>query len=141
VRASRDFPKSKNDTANRRAALARLNDMPKTTIRFAQLRFDVPRESSWLVGDRCFWCGTLVKNGQPGVVRGTDKTREHIVPKCYGGRGTSNLVVACRRCNNARGNDVFWQPHPTVASSYALRALAKLREEARKVFAEAGKNA
>lgn len=31
-------------------------------------------------------------------------TREHVVPRSYGGEGKENLVAACRLCNELRGN-------------------------------------
>jgi 5-methylcytosine-specific restriction endonuclease McrA len=46
-------------------------------------------------GHRCQYCGTTA----PPI------TVDHVVPKSHGGRDAwENLVAACVRCNNAKGN-------------------------------------
>jgi hypothetical protein len=40
-------------------------------------------------------------------------TRDHVIPKSYGGPGLAyNIVIACRQCNGLRGNihaDIFYR--------------------------------
>jgi len=46
-------------------------------------------------GYRCQYCGT----------RGEPLTTDHIIPRSMGGSETwENLVTACIRCNNKKGN-------------------------------------
>lgn len=48
-------------------------------------------------GARCVWCGA-----EPWR---RDLTLEHVLPRSRGGRTTpDNGLVACRRCNRARGS-------------------------------------
>lgn len=36
-------------------------------------------------------------------------TREHVVPRCFGGENSmSNYVLACAACNNKRGTSLFF---------------------------------
>lgn len=36
-----------------------------------------------------------------------EMTEEHLIPKSYGGtRMTGNLCLACKKCNNKRGNNI-----------------------------------
>lgn len=72
-----------------------------------------PDEHRW-GAERCFWClcvvyyaPTPLRYPPPNLA-----TREHLVPKSHGGtRAPENIVVACIRCNNARGNKVrAWRP-------------------------------
>lgn len=119
VRASRNFPTF--GTA-------------RPTLRIQNLKYEPPDEYRWrsmvdiLTNPRhCFWCGDRVFVPTYGKNLANDATREHLVPHCYGGGSKHNLVIACRRCNNARGNDVNWQPHPRHRTKEAHRALEMLR--------------
>ena len=59
-------------------------------------------------GPRCAWCG-----GQPWR---RDLTFEHVLPRSSGGlTAARNALVACRRCNRARGS------RPVVAYVRSLR--------------------
>lgn len=50
--------------------------------------------------DRCWFCGVMLTGGGSQA-----KTREHLTPRCRGGKGnTENLVKACQRCNNEKGS-------------------------------------
>jgi 5-methylcytosine-specific restriction endonuclease McrA len=59
-------------------------------------------------GPACVWCGRELWRA--------DLTAEHLLPRSRGGHATlENLVVACRRCNRARG------PRPVTAYVRAQR--------------------
>ena len=59
-------------------------------------------------GARCAWCGNAAWR--------RDLTLEHVLPRSAGGPTTAeNALVACRRCNRARGS------RPVVAYVRALR--------------------
>lgn len=67
---------------------------------------------------RCHWC-----EGPMSIARGHSDHRhygtfEHLTPKANGGQGhRENLVLAHRRCNEARGRAMVlgrpWPPAPT----------------------------
>ncbi len=46
--------------------------------------------------NRCHYCRTLLFS--------TTATKDHKVPKCKGGKKKDNIVLACSRCNNLKGN-------------------------------------
>ncbi len=75
-------------------------------------------------GDSCHWCGIqLAVDGPPAA---WDRlTVDHLNPRSQGGANAqTNLVLACRRCNNRRGTT----PIPEwLASTY----LANRRREVR----------
>jgi hypothetical protein len=59
---------------------------------------------------RCFYCRRPMSLTQPFKPwEGPRATREHLVPRSQGGRGGANVVAACVRCNNRRG-DQPWLP-------------------------------
>lgn len=61
-------------------------------------------------GQRCYWCGCRVVYG--GGLLPNAATREHYVPRSLrGGKGSHNIVVACRACNNTRAVDRDWVPY------------------------------
>lgn len=48
-------------------------------------------------GCACAWCGAKVEDG-------TQLTLDHLVPHCKGGSNDeTNLVTACKHCNDSRG--------------------------------------
>lgn len=57
----------------------------------------------------CFWCKSPMVLGSGGD---RQATREHLVPRSHGGkefvkkagRHQRNIVAACQKCNQARGN-------------------------------------
>lgn len=56
----------------------------------------------------CYWCGLPMKTAGPGSDR---KTREHLLPRSWGGEnGNGNIVAACAACNHARGVERNWVP-------------------------------
>ena len=73
-----------------------------------------PRKYRWGKAGHCYWCGRNVK--YTGNDQSNQATREHLIPKArmdeyhpmY--RGNEMQVVACKRCNNARGHDMDWVP-------------------------------
>ncbi len=79
-------------------------------------------------GDRCVWCGRTVGAGLVAA------TTEHVLPKVKGGPSwIENEVVACARCNRARGHTTpaewmeecrrrGWEPDGAAV----LRALERL---------------
>ncbi len=74
-----------------------------------------PKAYEWKRAYYCYWCGVRVhyaKRGHKNFVNdGTQATRDHLVPRSHGATGAlSNVVVACRRCNSARGNATNWVP-------------------------------
>lgn len=55
-----------------------------------------------LYGNRCFYC--TGQFGEAGKIR----TLDHLVPLCRGGtHHVSNLVLACKNCNQKKG-DMTW---------------------------------
>lgn len=59
-------------------------------------------------GHRCVYCGRKAK------------TVDHVQPKSLGGPNTvKNLVAACHKCNNARGN----RPLTDAELELAVRAI------------------
>jgi len=53
-----------------------------------------------LYGSFCCWCCKQLKDSEITV--------EHLLPKSYNGSDAlDNLCLACRPCNNSRGNRVF----------------------------------
>lgn len=56
--------------------------------------------------NRCHYCDRQCNNNPGSAGQGT---REHVVPKTYGGANAlSNYVFACANCNNKRGNQLFY---------------------------------
>lgn len=57
---------------------------------------------------RCCYCGnsmTYHNFCSPGPIPPNAMTRDHVVPKSYGGCGYyENIVIACSQCNSLRGN-------------------------------------
>lgn len=55
---------------------------------------------------RCCYCGHRMSDITKHISVSPDAgTREHVEPKSYGGVGLEeNLAVACRQCNELRGN-------------------------------------
>lgn len=81
--------------------------------RRAQGRLDVgtPKRSKYGERKRCVWCNIAVKYHGTGDTRAT---REHVMPKSYGGGGGPNVTMACFLCNNTRGRQTTWIPWEQV---------------------------
>lgn len=72
---------------------------------------EVRRKDGWRRSRRCYWCGWGVTYDRSQFNTPTQATREHLVPLSRGGSGShGNVVVACKSCNNARGNQTDWIP-------------------------------
>lgn len=73
----------------------------------------------------CWWHGGPIKgSGQCGI-----KTIEHLRPLFLGGTNRpSNLVIACERCNNARGLDQYWCMHDNLVGTVRERLLGPTKE-------------
>lgn len=56
--------------------------------------------------DKCFYCFRPVEELKK---QGIYMTVDHVVPKCKGGTNDlDNLVAACERCNNCKGDSLKW---------------------------------
>lgn len=62
----------------------------------------------------CVYCGRKFNAG--GKLQ---RTRDHRVPKSWGGRGRRNMVAACLECNKEKGAKV-WQPRFHSYHGYPL---------------------
>lgn len=62
----------------------------------------------------CAYCGRRFQ-GEGKLQR----TRDHRVPKSWGGQGRRNMVAACLECNNEKGSTV-WKVkyHPFYGYAY-----------------------
>lgn len=73
----------------------------KYTFGYSELRAALFKRDDF----RCFWCNTTCR--PPGMGKPTDATAtvDHLIPVAKGGSNEfSNLVTACRRCNELRGH-------------------------------------
>lgn len=53
----------------------------------------------------CHYCKRMTDN----LSNGREPTRDHIVPKAFGGANSmDNYVLACKSCNNRRGTMLFY---------------------------------
>lgn len=56
--------------------------------------------------NRCHYCDVLCNSHRKSPQRAT---REHVVPKSFGGSNSmKNYVLACSRCNNNRGTKLWF---------------------------------
>ena len=72
-----------------------------------------PYPQPFITAKRCIWCGRKPnrRNWKPNA-----RTREHIMPKSKGGSNSlRNMGLACKECNQRRGNDDSWLPYMSVA--------------------------
>lgn len=60
-------------------------------------------------GGRCKYCGGPTALGGEGP---NMATRDHVRPRSKGGKQAGNLVLACFKCNNAKGSGPA--PKPTA---------------------------
>lgn len=61
-------------------------------------------------GGRCHYCDETVRLARSHDDAGLRvATREHIVPRSFGGSWAKhNIILACRGCNEKRANDYFY---------------------------------
>lgn len=76
----------------------------------------------------CIWCGSKFS-------RKVKKTREHVVPRSRGGRGSKNIRAACIRCNNSRGNSSNWVKFDNIPPEFQVRGKPMILEEGEYKFA------
>jgi len=75
---------------------------------------------------RCFYCRRPMSLTQAlAHPEGRRVTREHLIPRSMGGKGGGNVVLACVRCNGARGT-TSWLAFYCSAAVSRERARAKL---------------
>lgn len=82
-------------------------------------------------GHICMYCGDQFKHA--------DLTRDHIIPMSRGGKDTwENVVTACYRCNNQKGNRTpeEWQGHKLLAIPYAPNKAEYLFLQNRRIIAD-----
>nr|WP_314074714.1 HNH endonuclease [uncultured Roseococcus sp.] len=76
-----------------------------------RLRDRLGSEQNW----RCCYCG---RRTNEAAQHGHEPSIEHVLPISLGGsHDYGNLVMACRDCNQARGNDIDWQPGAAPAKA------------------------
>ena len=91
--------------ASIRAGLATARKNTRATVR--EWVPPVWEPSSRMAGAlECYWCGLPYDMADPRLSR----TREHLVPRTFGGRGGHNIVGAHKSCNNKRGTAMNWVP-------------------------------
>jgi hypothetical protein len=63
----------------------------------------------WLK-DKCYYCESKLNDSKHGKLR---KTRDHVVPKVLGGKGTGNYVPCCWECNSKKDKFTLaeWEQH------------------------------
>lgn len=64
----------------------------------------------------CYWCSRQMTTERPNPKPAPNyATFEHLMPRSRGGKSNyDNVVLACRSCNNHRGNLVAVAPQATV---------------------------
>jgi 5-methylcytosine-specific restriction endonuclease McrA len=75
------------------------------TVHEHQRRKMLRREASDRQGGRCYYCGILMAPAAAKLP--WSETADHVFPVARGGiTHRSNIVAACRRCNNAKGDNL-----------------------------------
>lgn len=73
-------------------------------------------------GNQCHYCGTEC-NSKVNSAR--QATKEHVVPRSYGGANSiTNYVLACSTCNNERGTSLFFCECEYICGPLIRKALA-----------------
>jgi len=56
-------------------------------------------------GGKCFYCQCDVRmsNTAKRKRHNARATKDHVLPRCFGGKTRGNVVLACFRCNQLRG--------------------------------------
>ena len=71
-----------------------------------------PASHGWRKGRYCYWCNQKVAYDPRLWQEPYAATRDHLVPRSLGGSNAHwNIVVACRKCNMARGSRTDWVPY------------------------------
>jgi hypothetical protein len=74
-------------------------------------------------GCACVWCGLTVEEG-------AQLSLDHLVPHSKGGSNdATNLVTACKRCNDSRGNrsSIEWSRVIAAYLNHGVKAIRVLR--------------
>jgi hypothetical protein len=79
---------------------------------------DSRRFRLWSREPRCMWCGRVTRI--EGVSEDTAATLDHLHPKGHREGKRLRTVLACRRCNSARG-----QPEPRALTCPLVESLAR----------------
>lgn len=70
----------------------------------------------------CHWCGGAMLLGGEVETQPRTTTVEHLIPLARGGTNKKdNLVAACRRCNDLRGNSLTNPINPTPTPTHDKR--------------------
>lgn len=81
----------------------------------------------WRAGIRAAWNDRCAYCGQPPIDE-ESLTIDHVKPRCKGGEDrTSNVIPACRSCNQAKGSEewVSWYSRQAFYSIYAEARIRK----------------
>lgn len=71
-------------------------------------------------GYKCHYCGCAVFKARGDNQFNNTATVDHVIPRSKGGTNhASNLVTACRRCNNAKDDQIAWDG--SLSPATALR--------------------
>ncbi len=73
-------------------------------------------------GNLCHYCQVLMtrSTGNHDRVDAT-LTREHVVPLCFGGGNSEdNIVLCCNKCNNGRGNALYYCDCEFCITAYSI---------------------
>lgn len=84
--------------------------------------------------EKCYYCQVPVVDLRDS---GIYMTVDHVIPKCRGGTNDeSNLVTACERCNNMKGESLEWYEGCVAIEAFGnpewFRDMLLAEEEARK---------
>jgi 5-methylcytosine-specific restriction endonuclease McrA len=53
---------------------------------------------------KCYYCNIKMLKGEPPKnLKHRKVTRDHKIPRCEGGMGGDNIVLACWKCNTEKG--------------------------------------
>lgn len=74
---------------------------------------------------RCRYCGRAVE--MPGLhPHEAMATVDHVVPKSAGGSNkVRNLVTACLKCNNEKGDHLAWSGPSETTNAFSTAVLGK----------------
>ena len=109
TRASLDFPH--RQPQNQPAPKWHVPKLPERIYERVRVPLLPTRDSTYqprlLSAQECYWCGLPFSADDPSMRR----TREHLIPRSWGGHGVPDSHVAAhQRCNNERGCNLDWTP-------------------------------
>lgn len=71
---------------------------------------DALKRRLFLRNPSCTYCGRAFRAM-------SQATLDHVVPQCRGGRRRNNIVLACRSCNEKKGDKSLSQWRPDIAKA------------------------